>query len=221
VNLTSDQLPFWLLALGWIGFGALVAWQAWGSPWALLKENGLIPLFNLTILLLAGLWWLNAGVYAGLSFHLIGLTTVVLIFGWRLALMAGTCALLLTSVLGLREFSAMGINGLYSVALPVWLAHRLHSLIYHRLPRHFFVYVLVSAHFASMAVIAAVALAGSLTLLALGVHPWDRVWGEYLIFLPLLMLPEGFINGTIMTMLSVLRPQWVRSFDDKDYIEGK
>ncbi|MEN1726982.1 MAG: energy-coupling factor ABC transporter permease [Pseudomonadota bacterium] len=221
MDLTADQLPFWLLALGWAGFGSLVAWQAWGSPWSLLKDNGLIPLFNLTILLLAGLWWLNAGVYEGLNFHLIGLTTVVLIFGWRLALMAGTFALLLLSVLGLREFSAMGINGLYSVALPVWLAQVLHSLIYHRMPRHLFVYVLVSAHFASMAVIAAVALAGSLTLLALGVHPWERVWGEYLIFLPLLMLPEGFVNGTIMTMLSVLRPQWVRSFDDRDYIDGK
>jgi uncharacterized membrane protein len=221
VNLTADQLPLWLLALGWVGFGLLLVWQAWGAPWRLLKENGLVPLFNLTILLLAGLWWLNAGVYEGLHYHLICLTTVVLIFGWRLALLAGAAALVLMSLLGFRDPAALGLNGLYAVALPVWLAHRLHSLIYHRMPRHFFVYVLVSAHFASMLVIAAVALAGSVTLWALGVHAWDRIWGEYLIFLPLLMLPEGFVNGTIMTMLSVLRPQWVRSFDDRDYIEGK
>jgi len=219
--LTAEQLPSWLLACGWASFAGLVIWHAWGAPWALLKENRLVPLFNLSILLLAGLWWLNAGVYEGLYFHLIGLTTVVLIFGWRLALIAGAAAMLLMGVLGFREFSAMGINGLYSVALPVLLSQRLHSLIYHRMPRHFFVYVLVSAHFASMAVIAVVALVGSLTLLALGVHSWERIGGEYLIFLPLLMLPEGFVNGTIMTMLSVIRPQWVRSFDDKDYIEGK
>jgi len=209
------------MALGWATSGPLLAWQAWGAPWRLLKHNGLIPLFNLTILLLAGLWWLSVGVYEGLHYHLICLTTVVLIFGWRLALLAGAASLLLLGVLGFRDFGALGLNGLFGVILPVWLAHRLHSLIYHRLPRHLFVYVLVSAHFASMLVIAAVVLAGSLTLWALGVHDWNRIYGEYLIFLPLLMLPEGFVNGSIMTMLSVLRPEWVRSFDDRDYIEGK
>jgi len=35
------------------------------------------------------------------------------------------------------------------------------------------------------------------------------------------MLSEGFINGAIMTLLTILRPEWVRSFDDRDYIDGK
>jgi len=94
-------------------------------------------------------------------------------------------------------------------------------LIYHWLPKHFFVYLMVSAHFSSMLVIAAVIVAGGALLLALGVQPWSRVGNDYLLFLPMIMLPEGFLNGAILTMLTILRPEWVRSFDDRDYIDGK
>jgi uncharacterized membrane protein len=72
-----------------------------------------------------------------------------------------------------------------------------------------------------MLVIATVVVSGGVLLLTLGAHPWDRVSGEYLIVLPLVMLPEGFMNGAIMTLLTVLRPEWVRSFDDRDYLKDK
>lgn len=37
----------------------------------------------------------------------------------------------------------------------------------------------------------------------------------------MVLLPEGFMNGAIMTLLIALKPEWVRSFDDHDYIDGK
>ncbi|NDY95107.1 hypothetical protein [Wenzhouxiangella limi] len=60
-----------------------------------------------------------------------------------------------------------------------------------------------------------------LVLLLLGAQPWSRVGNDYLLFLPMIMLPEGFLNGAVLTMLTLLRPAWVRSFDDRDYIDGK
>jgi uncharacterized membrane protein len=35
------------------------------------------------------------------------------------------------------------------------------------------------------------------------------------------MLPEGFLNGAVLSMLTAWKPEWVRTFDDRDYIDGK
>ncbi|TVQ27547.1 MAG: hypothetical protein EA370_17805 [Wenzhouxiangella sp.] len=220
MTIPAEFLPLWLAGLGLPVFLAIFIWNLIGSPWQLLKQNGLHNLYSLATVLLAGLWWLKAGAHAGLEFHLLGLTTMVLIFGWRLALVAGSTALVLVSILS-GQWLAIGINGLIGVVMPVFVANALHHLIYQRMPRHFFVYVLVAAHFSSMVVIGSVIIAGGLAMWLLGVHPWDRVVGEFLIFMPLVLIPEGFLNGAIMTTLILLRPEWVRSFDDRDYIDGK
>ncbi|MFP4275943.1 MAG: hypothetical protein ACOC0Q_07480 [Wenzhouxiangella sp.] len=52
-------------------------------------------------------------------------------------------------------------------------------------------------------------------------NPGDRVGNDYLLFWPMIVLPGGFLNGVVLTMLTRLRPAWVRSFDDRDYIDGK
>ena len=221
MNLTAELIPFWLNLACLPLFIAVIGWNIWGSPWALLKQNHLHPLFSLTIGLLTGLWLLKAGGHEGLEFHLLGLTTVVLIFGWRLAIVAGASALFLQAVIGLHDWVTLGISGLVGVVIPVLLADRLHRVIYRWLPKHFFIYVMAAAHFSSMVVIGVVILIGGILLWALGVHPLDRVLGDYLVFMPLVLIPEGFLNGAIMTLLIILRPEWVRSFDDRDYIDGK
>ena len=215
------MLPAWLLLPGWLVFLAMAGWNIAGAPWRLLVDNGLGGVYTGACLLLTGLWLLQAGAHAGLEFHLLGLTSMVLLFGWRLALVGGFIALGILTVVGAYDWAATGVNGLIGIVLPVLLANRLHGLIYHWLPKHFFVYLMVSAHFSSMLVIAAVIVTGGALLLALGAQPWSRVGNDYLLFLPMIMLPEGFLNGAILTMLTILRPEWVRSFDDRDYIDGK
>ncbi len=222
MTIPADALPAWLAGLAVLIFLSVVIWDALHAPWRVLHANRLHNLFSVAGLLLAGLWWFRAGAHAGLEFHLLGITAMVLIFGHRLAMVGGFLALALLTVIGSYDGAAFGVNGLLGVTVPVILAEHLHRLIYRWLPKHFFVYVLVSAHFSSMLVIATVVVSGGvLLLLTLGAHPWDRVSGEYLIVLPLVMLPEGFMNGAIMTLLTVLRPEWVRSFDDRDYLKDK
>ncbi len=221
MSLPVELLPGWLGLMAWLCWAGLLAWTMLAAPWRALKHNGLVWLFNLSIALLAGLWSLHTEVHAGLGFHLLGLTSAVLVLGWRLALLAGAAALLLLALLGLRDFAALGLDGLVGVAWPVAVAQALHLLIYRWLPRHFFVYLLVTGFFSSMLVIAAVALLAGLIMLAAGIHDWQRISAEYLLFLPLLMFPEGFLNGGTMTMLAVFKPHWVRNFDDRDYIDGK
>ena len=43
----------------------------------------------------------------------------------------------------------------------------------------------------------------------LGDDPW---------FIIVMLFPEGFLNGMLMTILVVYRPEWVSSFDDREYL---
>ena len=216
----SELLPLWLSGPAFPLLAAIFVWQLLGAPWQLLTINRLHHLLSLCVVLLAGLWWLRAGALPGLQFHLLGLTTMVLIFGWRLALVGGLAAMILTTALN-GDWQAMAFNGLLGVVLPVFLANWLHGVIYRLMPRHLFVYLLAAAHFSSMLVIGAVIVTGGLLMVLLDVYPMGTVAREYLVFLPLVLIPEGFLNGAIMTTLILLRPEWVRSFDDRDYLIGK
>ncbi|NBB92312.1 MAG: hypothetical protein GVY32_03990 [Gammaproteobacteria bacterium] len=221
MNIPAELLSPWLMIPALLLFLVLVGWQAWGAAWRLLFVNRLEYVYVNALLLLAGLWWLNAEAVAGLQLHFLGLSAMVLVFGWRLALVGGALALTGLTAAGVYDWPALGVNGLVTVVLPVLLADRLHALVYAWFPKHYFVYVIVAAHFTSMIVIAATMLTGAMLLWGLGVYDWTRITRDYLILLPVAMLPEGFINGAIMTMLTALKPEWVRSFDDREYLDGK
>ena len=55
----------------------------------------------------------------------------------------------------------------------------------------------------------------------LGEHNMDRVWREYVPLFPLMFFPEAVLNGMLMSILVAMRPQWVSSFDDRHYLDGK
>jgi uncharacterized membrane protein len=44
---------------------------------------------------------------------------------------------------------------------------------------------------------------------------------NFLPFFPLMFLPEAMVNGWIMTILVLYRPNWVGSFSDEIYLKGK
>lgn len=221
MNLPAELLPAWLAWAAWPAFVVFVAWNAAGAPWKLLHRNLMEPVYIGAIVLLIGLWWMKAESQTGLGLHFLGITSMVLIFGWRLALVGAAAALLVLTVLGRYEWMSLGINGMITVVMPVLLANRLHAFIYRAFPKHYFVYVIVSAHFASMAVMAAVVATSALLLWSVGAYSLDRIVNDYLVFLPIAMLPEGFLNGAVLSMLTAWKPEWVRSFDDRDYIDGK
>ena len=42
-----------------------------------------------------------------------------------------------------------------------------------------------------------------------GIYSWDTVIDNYMLLIPLILFPEGFINGVTMTLLVVYKPEWV------------
>jgi len=221
MNLPAELIPEWLAWTAWPIFLLFLAWNAAGAPWKLLHRNLMEPVYLIAVVLLIGLWWMKAESQTGLGLHFLGTTAMVLIFGWRLALVGTAIALIILTALARYEWMSLGVNGIITVVMPVLLANRLHGFIFHAFPKHYFVYVIVSAHFASMAVMAAVVATSAVLLWLVDAYPMERIANDYLVFLPIAMLPEGFLNGAILSMLTAWKPEWVRSFDDRDYIDGK
>jgi len=50
---------------------------------------------------------------------------------------------------------------------------------------------------------------------------WESIVREYLQYTPLLILPEGVLNGMIITGLVMFRPEWVITYSDARYVDGR
>lgn len=221
MNPAPELLPTWLPWLCLAPALAVALRLLATAPWHLLRLNGLVPVFVAAIGVVTALWTMTAGVRPGLDLHLLGSMALMLIFGWRLAVLAGSVALLALVALGRLDPAAWGLGVLQLAVLPVAVAHWTAQLVRRWLPAHLFVYVLATAFFGAMLPLAAAILVTAAVLLGLGVYPLSVLTHDYLIMLPLVLFPEGFINGLVMTMLVVFKPEWVRSFDDRDYLHGK
>jgi len=75
-------------------------------------------------IVLVPLWTLRAGLHEGLEIHFLGLTSLTLLLGWRLALLAPCLTLLILGAFGVTNLAEFGWQALIGVALPVatsWL----------------------------------------------------------------------------------------------------
>jgi len=218
MNATAELLPpglYWganLLA------GALALWAALGAPWGLLRTNRLENLFLAMVVAVAGLWLMRAGVRPGLDIHLLGATMLTLMFGWRLAVVNGSLVLAGLTALGVHGWDGFGLNLTVLVLIPVCCSHWIGVLAYRWLPHNLFVYVLLCGFFGGIVAMLVAAGAAAALWLAFGPYASAVVVSDFIAILPLLAFPEGFITGVVITMLVVFKPEWVRTFDDRDYL---
>ncbi len=221
MNIDPSLLPSNVLWLFWPVFVLVILPALLRAPWRLLLENGLQPQFVGACGLVALAWSMGAGIQPGLELHLLGTTVLTLLFGRMLAIAGATGALVVLSALGLYEWQAFPVNGLLLAVLPVLIAHVVGYYAFRWLPHHLFIYIFVVAFFGAMVAMAAVLVASAVLYAAVGAYPLGLIWRDYLMVMPLLMFPEGFVTGVLMTMCVVFRPEWVRTFDDRDYLAGK
>jgi uncharacterized membrane protein len=89
------------------------------------------------------------------------------------------------------------------------------------LPKHFFVYVFVNAFVAGGVAVLASGYAAVWILVGAEAVRLDDLRQGFLPFLPLMLFPEAFLNGFLMSVMVGLRPEWVWSFRDEEYLHGK
>lgn len=204
---------------------ALLLWLvllAFSLNASLLRTLGTHPLYQHLCLggaiVLVPLWTLRAGLHEGLEIHFLGLTSLTLLLGWRLALLAPCLTLLILAYFGVIPLADIGWQALIGVALPVATSWLLFLGSWAWLPRHLFVYLFVAAFLGGALSISAKVIASALLMGVSGTYSWHTISADYLSIWPLLLFPEALLNGMTMTLLAVYRPHWVNTFFDREYL---
>ena len=127
------------------------------APWSKIRDSEAQHIFLGTIVMLSLLWVMRGGIQDGLSFHLLGMTLLCLMFEWQFALMAASLVVAIATSQGPAGWEAFGVNLLLMGALPILFTRLLLYLCQRRLPHNYFIYVFLNAF-----------LAGGLSILLAG-----------------------------------------------------
>ncbi len=167
------------------------------------------------------LWAAQASVKEGLSLHLLLTTTLTHILGWSLSIFVGVCVALLLLLTGQLSLEQLPAFLLLTVVVTVTVSYLLNRLVQNTLPKHLFVYLFVGV-FISAAVVGSVHLSvNAFYQLYLGKHDWKTIVENYYVFAFLLAFPEALLNGLLMTLMVVYKPEWVRDYNDWDYVRSR
>ncbi|MGF1910968.1 energy-coupling factor ABC transporter permease [Vibrio kasasachensis] len=184
----------------------------------LMRESSFQHLTFAICFILFLLWSAEAGIKIGLGIHFLGLTCLTLMYGWRIAYLVCWPIVSCLVLFGPLSLASMGQFLLLSCFVPILTSYGIFLISYHFLPRNIFVYIFV-AGFINGAISGSIhLLVTGLFYLLTGVYSWPTIVDNYLLFMVLLAFPEGFLNGIAITVLTVFKPEWLRTFSDRDYI---
>lgn len=220
MSLTPDLLSgpwFWLAQAGYVFFLLFAVYRA---PWKTLFNNRQLQhLFLGAAVALMLLWQLRAGISPGLAIHFVGITVLTLMFGWDLAILAASMALLGLTVVGQENWQSFGVNGFCTIVIPALVSIGILRFVEAKLAKNFFVYLFLCAFIGAGLASISGGLSMAFMLWINDVYSLDKIHNEYIQYLPLIMFPEGLLNGIIMTAMMVFHPDWIRTFDAKAYID--
>lgn len=209
------------LTVGWVIYGPVLIWAICRSPWVeLFTDSRRQHLVFGTVFALFLLWMVRRDFDTGVSYHFIGMTAVTLLLDWPLAIIGGLVAQAALVMLGRQDFIAMGVNGALFILLPVLVTECCAIAVERAQPRNLFVYIFVSGFFAA-------ALSALLCLvLALTVLWYDEIFAlpywleDFIGYLWLIIFPEAFINGMVVSALVVFCPEWLETFNRTRYLSA-
>ena len=210
MNLSAELLsPAWILILS-AGYAISIGLALWQAPWEeLLVDPSRQHRLGLVALGLMLLWWMRAGITAGLGVHFLGMTAATLILGWPLALLAGLVPVVAAAATGLEAWATIGVVGALTAALPVFVTTLIHRLLSRFLPENPFVDLLGAAFLGG--VVAGLAARGAIVALLLlsQARPPAVIIDQAWVIVALTALPEGVVNGMIVSLLFAWNPDWL------------
>jgi uncharacterized membrane protein len=205
--------------LGWLIYLPLIGWAIWRAPWVeLCSDIRRQHLLGGTALALFVLWLVRRDFDSGLSFHFIGMTAVTLLLDWPLAILVGLLAQVGLLFLGKQDFAALGVNGVLLVLIPVFVTEACAFWVEKKQSRNLFVYIFCSGFFAAALATLVCIFAGLGILLIDGLFPMPPWLEDFIGYLWLVIFPEAFINGMIVTALVVFYPDWLETFNKPRYL---
>ncbi len=209
------------LWLGWLCYLPALLWAIWRAPWVeLFSDQRRQHLLFGTVLALFLLWLVRRDFASGLSYHFIGMTVVTLLLGWPLAVLGGLAAQLGLLAVGRQDLQALGFNAVLLVLIPVLVSEQCAQLVERRQPRNLFVYIFFCGFFPAALAVLLSLLAGLGVLWLDGLYVMPPWLEDFLGYLWLIMFPEAFINGMLVTGLVVFYPDWLETFNRTRYLSA-
>jgi uncharacterized membrane protein len=216
-NLFSETMLFWLAAL----FVLVMLTALRLAAWKRLTVQNQLHVFLGAVVALIVLWHMRGQVQPGLSFHLLGVTVITLMFGWSFAIMIASLALFAVVLNADSGWQGYVVSFLTVVLVPISLTQVLLVLIRSYLPKQFFVYVLGNGFFTAWLVGYISGYLAMQLLVFSGAYTMMELQVTIMPFFPLMFFPEALVNGWVITMIVVFYPAWVYSFSDEQYLHGK
>ena len=156
--------------------------------------------------------------------------------GWRLSLAVNAAGAVTTAavlvIVAVTKFAAgdalFSIGGfevhggawMVLVLIPVLVTELCALRVERAQPRNLFVYIFFCGFFPA-ALATLLTLLGGLGLLWLdGLFPMPPWLDDFAGYLWLVMFPEAFINGTVVTALVVFYPDWLETFNRSRYLQA-
>lgn len=167
------------------------------------------------------LWLLSLRVTEDLWMHFLGVTALTLILGWCFALLSATVAVLVHIVIVGEEWAAAPLAWLLTVMVPISTSRALVHLLRKRGLRNLFVFMLGAGFAGGMLSVLSVAATALVIFYLIDQQFWLEAALNNWPMLALLMFPEGFINGMLISAITVYFPQLVKTFDEDFYLEDK
>lgn len=200
-------LPGLIIALRYAPYRALMQ--------APIRQHG----FYIAILSLTLFWILSVKIHAGVDIHPLLMTTMVMVFGWCLAVIGGSIAQIVLILLGQADGFSYATNTLLTVLIPATISWGVVQLIRRVQFKNLFIYMLGGGFFGAMLTVFSVTIAALAVFRLIELDSMGNIEASTLPLILVLMFPEGFINGTLVTALTVFFPDLVKTFDDKKYLD--
>ncbi|MGR8919019.1 MAG: energy-coupling factor ABC transporter permease [Gammaproteobacteria bacterium] len=204
---------------GWQGAGFLLYVAALAvtlrrMPWRWLAEPANLNRVGAATVCLFVVWQVRAELDLAPAIHVLGATLFTLAFGWQVAVLSLSLVLAACVAVGDAAWQTFGINGLVSSVTAVTASYLVARGVERWMPRNVFIYIFCSGFFGAVATVTVVSCLTLAIVAASGIVPGTTVLGDYLQYSVLLLFPEAFLTGGLLTLAVVYAPHWLVSYSD-------
>jgi uncharacterized membrane protein len=218
MDIPSGLIDSTWLWLSWLALAAILLHALYNAPWKRMSERDSTNIYFGTIVTLLLFWNLKAGIMPGQTFHFLGACMMTLMFGWSFAMLAISALVLFSTFYGNGAWDTYALNTLLLGSIPISITWLLLRLAQTRLPHNFFIYIFLNTFFAAAIGIILTGCTSYGLLWLSGAYTAAELESNFLPLVIMLAFPEGTLNGIVITMMVVYKPEWMATFYDKLYL---